>query len=51
MRFIFVILVMLGLVGLSPAIAAEDTRPECDSCRFQIKSLDTQVRHFLNVSP
>jgi hypothetical protein len=39
MRFIFVILVMLGLVGLSPAIAAEDTRPECDSCRFQIKSL------------
>ncbi len=40
MRFIFMILALLGLLGQAPAMAAEDNRPGCDSCRIQISNLD-----------
>jgi HPt (histidine-containing phosphotransfer) domain-containing protein len=44
MRFIFMILALLGLLGQAPLLAAEDNRPGCDSCRLQIKSLDKPVK-------
>ncbi len=44
MRFIFMILALLGLLGQAPLMAAEDNRPGCDSCRLQIKSLDKPVK-------
>jgi HPt (histidine-containing phosphotransfer) domain-containing protein len=40
MRFIFMILALMGLLWQAPSMAAEDNRPGCDSCRIHISSLD-----------
>lgn len=44
MRFLCLILMMLGVLGSSPAMAAGDERAGCDSCRIQVKSLDAPIK-------
>ena len=44
MRFIYIFLVLLGFLGHASAIAVEDSRAGCDSCRIQVKSLDQPLK-------
>ncbi len=44
MRFISIFLLLLGFVGHSSAIAAEDSRAGCDSCRIMVSSLDQPLK-------
>ena len=39
-RLLVLLLGLLGSFGVAPVFAALDHRADCDSCRFQVKSLD-----------
>lgn len=44
MRLFYALLVFLGFLGHASAIAMEDSRAGCDSCRIQVKSLDQPLK-------
>ncbi|MDP2370475.1 Hpt domain-containing protein [Rhodoferax sp.] len=44
MRFIYILLVLLGFLGHSSALAIEESRAGCDSCRIQVKNLDQPLK-------
>ena len=44
MRLFYALLVFLGFLGNASAIAMEDSRAGCDSCRIQVKSLDQPLK-------
>ncbi len=44
MRIVYMLVCLIGILGLSPALAATSARPDCDSCSIQVRSLDQPLK-------
>nr|WP_315489203.1 ATP-binding protein [uncultured Rhodoferax sp.] len=44
MRFFYLVLALIGLIGFTPAHAGNEIREGCDSCRIVVKSLDEPIK-------